>query len=179
MPQLNFEYNIGALNDNAKGINQATLSFVPFIVRDSISFATMNIAMEHSGAGGKTNSISIGLYSLNGSTLSLANSISRTATYGGGGENYYVSLADTSATQNITPGTWWWGFLFSTAGANRSLIGGVIDGLLLNAVNAFPGAFIGGAMTDSTNALPSSMATSDLDTTGSGAMFVPFIILSA
>ena len=175
MPQLNFEYNLGALLNNKLGIGQASLSFFPLNIRDSISWATMNIVLSQSAAGGKTNSVSIGLYSLNGSTLSLANSISASQTFNAGVE-YYMSLTATSTAQNITPGTWWFGFLISTSGANRSLIGGRAGAL---GENAFPGSFIGGRMTASTAALPATVATSDLDITDSDAMFVPYILLSA
>lgn len=115
---------------------------------------------------------SIGLYSLNGSTLSLANSASGTRTQNSFG---YFTITATSATQNITPGTWWFGFLLSTTGSSGNSIYGQTG---LPVGNAFPGGFMGGRMTESTGALPTAYSTSNLDTTGADSNQVPMIILS-
>lgn len=173
MPQLNFESNFPVLPIERAVISDATLSFCPINIQDSISLNTVNMAW--SFASSLTLSISLGFYSLTGSTLSLANSLSNTIarTTSGAG---YVSFTNISATQNITPGTWWFGILARTAtNSNASFYGQTI----INPANAFPGGFIGGRMTDSTNVLPSSYATSDLDITGDDAMAVPMVIISA
>lgn len=175
MGQLLFEQNMQLLNSpNLLTINNGSLSFFPFNIRDSISFGTLNFLM------GKTNNnvtftMSVGLYSLTGSTLSLTNSISETFSSTNVVQKFYMSLTATSAAQNITPGTWFLGMLVSTGG-NSDLS---LNGATINPGNAFPGAFIGGAMTDSTNALPSSYATSNLDITGSNPVSVPLILLTA
>lgn len=173
MGQLNFAYNLEGPTSQLFAINNGTLSFFPFNLYESLSFSVVNFPVQGENAN-RTVSYSLGLYSLTGSSISLANSISGTRTQNNT-EAYYVSLTATSAAQNITPGTWWFGFLASTGGnANVSLLGqsNVIPG------NSFPGSFIQGRMTDSTNALPGSYATSDLDTTGADAMNIPMILLS-
>ena len=173
MPQMLIAENQFAFFDTLRAVSDATVTFARFNVDDSVSFKTMNIAVSASATDNQTVSFSVGLYSLNGSTLSLTNSISRTiqitTTRG-----YFLSLTGTSATQNITPGTWWFGFLIRT-GASLSLRGAST----VDPANAFPGSFIGGRMTVSTAALPGSYATSDLDVTGADAMFIPNIILSS
>lgn len=183
MPQLNFEYNLGALMNRFQEIsvssnNVGSVRLFPFLIHDSISWNTINIALRGSGAaGGGSLTLSIGLYSLNGSTLSLANSASQQLTGPSGGSEGYHSIVNTSATQNITPGTWWLGFNISNSNWNNvSYLGG---NMTFGIGNAFPGSFIGGRMTVSSSVLPASVATSDLDITGNDAMFVPYIILSA
>ena len=177
MAQLNFHINFaGEVNQRWQASN-GTLSFFPFSPSDSISFGTLNIAISKSTSAA-TFTFSIGLYSLTGSSLSLANSISETFSNTNNGQQW-VSLTAVSATQNITPGSWWLGLLISTGGDSRIYINGQS---LINAIgpeNAFPGGFIGGRMTESTNALPSSYATSGLDITGGDATNVPIIILTA
>lgn len=171
MAQLNFWHNaIGALSNQNRAMSNGTLSFCPMILEDSISIGTLNLYIQQAANGTRT--FSIGLYSLTGSTLSIINSWSQTYN----SRAYYFTCSNTSANQNITPGTWWLGLLVSTSGTSNAFIYGQTS---INPANAFPGGFIGGRMSDSTNALPSSYATSDLDITGNDAMFVPFILLTA
>ena len=175
MAQLNF-YSFPQAHGgvNKLSISVATLFVRPMTLFDSLSWRTINLALEWDlGAGTVTLSMSIGLYSLTGSTLSLANSISGTTSRSNDAIGYF-SMNATSATQNITPGNWWLGMLGSYGASSISMYG-----QSRNPGNAFPGAFINGRMTASTNALPGSIATSDLDITGSDAMHNPFIILTA
>ena len=160
--------------DDLARVSNGTLSFFAFNVFDSISLNTVNIAFSMSNAV-NTQSVSLGLYSMNGSTLSLANSLSNTRT-AGAGSSVYLGFTNPSSAQNITPGTWYWGILISTAG-NSAL--DLIGQSVINALNGFPGAFVGGRMTDSTAALPASYATASLDITGNDATMVPYLIISA
>lgn len=174
MGQLNFVYNFGQIPSQFGSIVNGTLTFFPLNVEDYVSFNTANILLTVSSAN-LTWTFSLGLYSLNGSSLSLANSISRTLSVSNSAR-MYLSLIATSATQNISPGTWYFGFLASTGGnANISYMGHT--GAYF--ANPFPAGFYGGEMTASTNALPASYATSNLDTSGFASMPVPFIIISA
>ena len=184
MAQLNFAYNYN-FNIINLGIpvNSLTLTFCPLVLFDSLSWLKANIPVVVGGTRTvtKTFSISIGLYSLTGSTLSIANSIfgSQTFQYEGG-KGGYLSMTSTSATQNITPGNWWLGYLVSTTAQSTNLTGSILgQSNVFNPANAFPGGFIGGAMTASTTALPGSVATSDLDITGANAFPQPNIILTA
>ena len=183
MPQLSFLYNNWQIYDAGLSISDRTLSFFPFQIWDSISFKTLNIgcAADVSLLFTASYGISLGLYSLNGSTLSLANSISGSTNLTSAGNNtvvFYVSLTDVSATQNITPGTWWFGCLIQFSMVNAT------DAFMLGAFarsinNAFPGGFVAGRMTESTAALPNTVATSNLDITGADAFQQPFILLSS
>ena len=175
MAQILFSENYALMTGvNAQQASYGILSFIPHIFFDSISFNTLNIP---GVIGAKASfTLQFGLYSLNGSTLSLSNSISGTVGSSNTGRAY-ISLTDTSATQNITPGVWWFGLLLQSTSSNNSL--SFLGNSTINPENAFPGGFIVGRMTDSTNGLPSSYATSDLDTTGNDAIFVPNIIISA
>ena|SRR3990167_3971560 len=176
MAQLNFHVNFAANLQAVFPINNGTITFNPITPSDSVSLGTLNFLMRHTSAANKTITLSIGLYSLNGSTLSITNSLSMSTTFTNTASTGWISLTAISATQNITPGTWWLALLASTAGANAFSF---LAASNINVGNAFPGAFIGGAMTDSTNALPASYATSDLDITGLGVLSVPLLILSA
>ncbi len=173
--QLSFAQNINQIGPGPVVISNGTMSFIGWNLRASISFLTLNMGISQATAA--TQTISVGLYSLNGVSLSLANSIS-TATSLSNSSGYYASFTSASATQNITPGTWYWGLLVSTSGnSGISFYGNQSSNIAAN--NAFPGAFIGGIMTESTAALPTNIATSDLDITGSDATGVPYILLSA
>ena len=171
MAQLNFYANMeGASNQGVSTVANQAL-FFGFNLEDSISWNTINFFAYHT-TGSKT--YNIGLYSLTGSSLSLVNSASQSRT----GQNFgaFQSIVNTSATSNLTPGTWYLGVLVSTSGGSNFSFGGQTQA---NAGNAFPGAFIGGNMTETTNALPGSYATSNLDVTGNSGIMVPFIVLSA
>lgn len=178
MPQLNFAENFpSSMNSHYLSISDGTLSFVGFNILNSISFLTLNLPVIK-GSQSLSYTFYGGLYSLTGSTLSLTNSISVafSSTTHAANRAFYVTLTATSATQNITPGTWYWGLLARTDG-NTNV--GFIAQTNINAGNAFPGGFIGGRMTDSTSALPASYATSNLDITGNDATNVPVILLTA
>lgn len=182
MSQLNFVRNFPSTPSYTYTVTPVTASFVPMLVPDNISLLTANVKFFDANGANSTNSVtlSLGLYSLSGNTLSIANSLSRSYTLTNLNNNYYISLIATSIAQNISAGVWYWGFLFSksTAGGNnKSII--LAGGATVNPVNAFPGIFIGGRMTVSTAALPATYATSDLDVTGNDAMQVPLIILSS
>jgi len=86
----------------------------------------------------------------------------------------------TSATQNISPGAWYFGLNFFTGGiaTDHSSIS-FFGNSSINPPNAIPGGFLMGRMTASTNAMPASIATSDLDITGSDAIRQPFVIITA
>lgn len=173
MAQLNFQPNQDFVPPNLIQASHGTMSFLPINIFDSLSWATINVPF---GCGDTAKSVSmfVGLYSLNVSTLSLANQVSRTFTVANASTGW-VSATSTSA-QNITPGTWWLGLVFNYSSSSNFSVNAKNQ---LSANNAFPGSFIGGRMTASTNALPSTVATSDLDITGSDGMNMPYIILSA
>ena len=67
--------------------------------------------------------------------------------------------------------------MVSTSGQSHFNIRGMKIGSV--PTNAFPGAFIGGMMTESTNALPVSYATSNLDVTGQNELLEPYILITA
>lgn len=127
--------------------------------------------------------LSFGLFSLNGGTLSLANSAVLQTNGTNSSFTSWFSLA-TSATQDITPGNWWLGFIETTGGgygvrAYRENIGGIGFG----SVGTIPygGIFEGGHHT--TQGLPSAVCTSDCvkrDSTGAdiGSRF-NYIVISA
>ena len=92
-------------------------------VPGSISFNNLIMLMSASGTTAKTLSVSFGLYSLTGASLSLANSASFSSNPGANALSW-ITFA-TSATQDITPGNWYFGYITSTSGNNSvSLIGG-------------------------------------------------------
>ena len=183
-PQLQFFENFpGHLGAAFVARSQNTLSVHAVNIPLSLSFNNV-VMLFTRGANNATRSGSIthqfGLYSLNGSTLSLANSASGTDNWGGANTStVWVSMV-TSATQNISPGAWYLVYNGSVstnaAGANNL---GMYANSSLNPANAIPGGFLMGRMTGSTNAMPGSIATSDLDITGSDAIRQPFIIITA
>lgn len=117
-----------------------------------------------------------GLYSLNGATLSLANSASASSAWNSVTFTSWLTFA-TSATQNITPGTWYLALQASRGGG--AITRSHFINSSINPANAIPGGFLMGRMTVSTAAMPASIATSELDITGSDAIRQPYIIITA
>ena len=144
----------------------------------SLSFN--NVIMPALGAGGsKTHTVQFGLYSLNGSTLSLANSASYTASFSNT-TLYWFTLA-TSTTQDITPGNWYFGFLHSCTNTNSQGFIGI--GANFVWTGEYTGGYVRGALSVTTNVLPTSIATTDFNKEGvAGGSYnstVPQIIISA
>ena len=186
MPQLSFLNNHPQMFPHEMSFSSNTISFVPFNVGDSISLKTMQIPFgfgdgDTDGQHTQSFSLRVGLYSLNGSTLSMANSISgfRTFTINVNQTLIWMSMTDVSATQNITPGTWYMGLLVRFSAGTSDSSGNFQGATRINPMNAFPAGFIGGRMTESSSALPASYATSNLDITGTDAMNVPYILLTS
>ena len=185
-PQLQFFENFpGHLGAAFAAVSDRTLSIHAVNIPLSLSFNYPTLLFVGNNDNSlfsthtRNNSYSFGLYSLNGSTLSLANSASTLISIGVGAAEFtsWYSMA-TSATQNITPGAWYFARNVSSAGiavkSARHLINSSI-----NPANAIPGGFLMGRMTASTGVMPGSIATSDLDITGSDAIRQPYIIVTA
>ena len=147
-----------------------SLSFNNVIMGDRIAAGTISYF------------ISFGLYSLNGSTLSLANSavnsITRSAV------NQSLLTFATSATQDITPGDWFFGIIRSFSATNEGNIRFYENSTIasMNA-GAMGGPFMRGFLSVSTDALPASIATSDMSKEGTGGAgglhSYPYILISA
>ena len=166
--------------------SQITRCFFQYVyIPGSISFNNIGVILSGSGAVSENLSISFGLYSLTGNTFSLANS----ASVGTGltlNQTMFswLTLA-TSATQDITPGEWWFAFMSSTTLGggfsifdNQQISGGadLDDG-------AYGGPFFRGFV--NTSALPSSIATNDVVNKEGAALYqdgdaqYPYILISA
>src|SRR3990167_2181039 len=152
--------------------SNGTLSIHAVNIPLSLSFNSPVVLVSRPNSGGQQ-TVQFGLYSLNGSTLSLANSASNSISFSSAVS--WISMV-TSATQNISPGAWYFALNFlSSQTSNLSMYANSS----INPGNAIPGGFLMGRMTASTNAMPASIATSDLDITGSDATRQPYIIITA
>lgn len=178
-PQIQFFENMPtkdgmsfhSLNSNG------TLSIHAVNIPLSLSFNQIAVLLSASSAAASlyTGTIQFGLYSLNGSTLSLANSASANPTIITTALSW-ISMV-TSATQNITPGAWYFALNALSGVGDHSLIS-FWGNTSINPGNS-PPALIQGRMTVSTNAMPASIATSQLDISGADATRQPYIILTA
>lgn len=189
---LDFYYeNDFATNNGATIVitNSTFFSFRAFNLNDSISLNTFNIRLNYGwSASSATGSATflMGLYSMNAGTLSLENSgsASHTVTLAANVQqrDRWMQITTFSKTQNITPGTWYLGYHVSFTADTATAIytlGVRGDDPPGSINNAFPGAFIAGNATGTTNAPPSSYATSALDITGQHEMNQPFFIITA
>lgn len=180
-PQIQFFENFpNKLGGGFNGFSNGTLSIHAVNIPLSLSFNKPIVLMSISSGIGSalSGTLQFGLYSLNVGTLSLANSASGPVAEGGSAFSWY-SMA-TSATQNISPGAWYFGINFFTGGivtdhSSASFLGNST----FNPGNSPIAGFIFGRMTASTSAIPSSIATSDLDITGSDALRQPYVIITA
>ena len=181
-PQLQFFENFPGKNGNLSNaaISSNTLSIHAVNIPLSLSFNQVALLLNLGAAvGGRSLSARFGLYSLNGSTLSLANSASNSSNFST--TNVAVmqwwTLA-TSATQNISPGNWYFALNLDNGTVYNVIkyYGNASSALALQ--NAAP-TMLHGRMTASTDAMPASIATSDLDITGADAIRQPYIIITA
>lgn len=192
MVQLYFSENSPYVySARSRAISGGTMSFVPHNIFGSISLLTVNIPLviRLSSAVTLSHTLSLGLYSLSGDNLTLLNSLVASSSYGKTTSTnttistVFLSATATSATSNLTPGTWFWGLLFNESTSSSGTSGSALiseyfyGGDSIGYFNNFP-VFIGGRMSASTSSLPASYATSDLDTAGSDAMQNPYLILS-
>lgn len=174
MAQINFNQNWNyGIAGSAFQVSNGTLTFFAFNVLDSVSWNNVNLVGSMGASAQLT--YSLGLYSMNGGTqLSLVNSGEGSFSLSAG-HRVYLSLSSTSATSNLTPGTWYAGIV----GLTGSVAQFSLFGAGFNPGNAYTGAFLNGRMTASTNALPATYATSDLDITGIDAMSFPYLLITA
>lgn len=177
--RLNVFENIPVLQNLSVGallaVNRGHLQGIN--IPGSISFN--NAAVLVSGAGGGTMSISLGLYSLSGSTLSIANSASNSIAPSAGIS--WVSLV-TSATQDITPGNWYFLVQTESGGANSNtlFVQAVVS---LQSFGPIGGPLIRGVYS-TTNAIAGSFNTSEFNIEGGVAASTfrprrPYILISA
>lgn len=150
-------------------------------IMGSISFNNIAVILTVSMTGG-TNSLtySFGLYSLNGSTLSLANSASFSSTFSTSAFQW-ITFA-TSTTQDITPGNWYFVLMGSSSGTTS--VGLINNNAILNfGDRGYGGPFFRGKFSATSNALPVSMATSNCFKEGAVVdnvrTFQPYILISA
>ena len=164
-------------NLRANSINGSLLIHGLYIP-GSISFNIAAILVTQ-GHTSQSASLSFGLYSLSGSTLSLANSASAELNSNANGLKWFT-LA-TSATQDITPGNWYLGFLATTSG--NSSISFIANAGLGAASSGHGGILVRGVLSVTTGELPGSVATSDFlkeaGFAGTEQRQYPYILISA
>ncbi len=178
--QLNVFENFPVLASVVNLVNQNSLLVQGIELPGSISFNNVVVLFQGQGTTAKTATLSLGLYSRTGNTLSLANSASM-STAPTANTLQWITLA-TSATQNLTPGNWFLACLWTTSGSNNMSLAGNQGGK--PAVGAaYGGMFVHGFLSVSTSALPASIATSDLSREGVSTDInfnrYPYVLISA
>lgn len=183
--RINIFKNYPTLHRVEWGFNEASSSLwlQGLYIPGSISFNQVAVIASMPGVESKSITVSFGLYSLNGSSLSLANSASLSSSMTNGFLRWLTF--QTSATQDITPGNWYFGMMSSTAGTgsfsllvNNATNIGIVSNVIYN------GNFVRGAFSATTTAFPASIATSDLIkepvvSGDQGKFFHPYILISA
>lgn len=180
--RINVFANIsGRLANEQVFVGAASLNLWKYYFPGSLSFN--NVALVISGSGGVSENLtlSFGLYSSTGSSLSLANSASLSAGLTLNQTTYGWFTMATSATQDITPGNWYLAMMSSTSlGGSWSVDAAQLIGVS-NAGN-YAGPFFGGYFSASTGVLPSSIATSDCikaDSDNGNSHIYPVVLISA
>lgn len=147
----------------------------------SISFNTAAF-IASIGTGSHNRNFSFYLYSLNGATLSLANSASANVSATASKLSWFTMA--TSATQDITPGTWYFAMSSNTSNAtastNTNISVFVNSAFTSGATVPYGGKFMRGW---ATNGFASTYATSDLQREGNNTvtqfMSHPYIVIAA
>jgi len=178
--RLNIWENIPLVNVLSTSGGATFLFMQGVYIPGSISFNNVACLLEcNAGQANGSHSILFGLYSLNGGTLSLANSASVTLSNSNVGFTSFLTMV-TSATQDITPGNWYLArnYIASVAFISFYQIGGNFAW-----TNPYGGKFVRGRYSASTNAMPASIATSDMIKEGTAgnttAGLVSYILISA
>jgi hypothetical protein len=150
----------------------------------SLSFNNIAILFNGTAQAANTKSVtfSIGIYTRNGSTLSLLNSASKSNTYGPSDSLSFVTMV-TSAAMDLTQGNYYLAFMSSTGGGASS----AGYGLIANAFNqsigntTYGGPFFRGRFSVTTSSMPASIATSDMVKEGNTSTRTshPYIIISS
>lgn len=170
-PLLN---RVGGANTFGNG----SLVIQAFNLEGSLSFNKVILLGSASGTTARTLSLSFGLYSMSGATLSLANSAS--GSFNNTGISFLTLI--TSATQDLTPGTWFWAYIRSSSGSTHGLYRAQFGAANAGSTN-YAGPFWVGQYSVTTNALPASIATSDMlkyfSTSSQQDTYAPYIVISA
>lgn len=179
MARINIFQNIDIFHSANFVVRQSSyLRIHGIYIPGSISFNNVAVLISRSSNGSKTLSLSFGLYSLNGSTLSLANSASFNQTATTTAVSWQTLI--TSATQDITPGNWYFAFLSKSVGTGNFLQYGGVVGKAIG-IGAHGGAAVRGILTVTDTVLPTSIATSNMQVEGGSneTNIYPYILISA
>ena len=174
-----------------QNLNNGTMFMQPVLVPFQISATRANflVHVSNSSSAGGTVTFSVGMYTLNGSTASLASSASRTMGYNStAAASSYTHMSGTRywsvdlGTWNMTPGQY---MLAAWLSASTSGTSGTysVFGRTANTVNAIP--FAGGNYSDQgwgigifsatfTSAMPSSVHLSNMVQSGNTVVRVPW-----
>lgn len=170
---------VNAFNKIGGTASNGFLMLHGIVLPGSISLNTLAFIVNGVGTTAKTLSLSFGLYSMNGASLSLANSGS-TSTNPAVNMTSWLTLS-MSATQDITPGNWYFAVISATAGQSGLFLGA---GSLDNFVHAaYGGKFVHGFHSVTQTDVPASVATSDLvfalETADAKKSSMAYILISA
>lgn len=172
-PQLQFFENFESKGIPFRLISVSTNRLSVHAVNIPLSIMMNNVYMLVTLNGTSSNTVNFGLYSMNAGTLSLANSGSMNPTWELAASAVSWTNFGLSATQNITPGTW---YLAINQTASSGF--GYLGNSSVNVSNA-PPVFIRGRATVTFADMPASLATSDLLLTLSSATRQPYILITS
>lgn len=172
--------------------SSATLNLSPVLFIDTQNWATGNVffSRQTTGAGAGSTmtqswSVSLGLYSLTGTNLTLVTSMAGTSSVVISSSAFrpvFPHAVVATATTTVAPGQYWYGYLWSTAAGST---------LNFSPANAYSRtgwstrytvaitSLVGGNLATSTNTLPASIASSDITRDGASANITPFIVLNS
>lgn len=176
MAQYNIFENFPLFHFSPAAVSNTNSLFINGVVFDhSVSLNTINVLFFQQNLGTNSITVSFGIYSLNGASLSLQNSGS-TSTSIGGGATRFLSFT-MSAAENLSPGNWYFGIINSQ---NTCRIGGMVG---RTASGGAPGGvLVDGVYSASQTVLAASYATSDFIVYGDSSSTVstyPYILISA
>ncbi len=148
-------------------LNMTALKLQGFYLENSISASNFGLMLIQVFGPVASFTLSFGIYTLTGSTLTITNS-GTFSTNVGNNESKWISFA-LSASQALSPQNYYFGLLASylvtaTSLSSNSTRLGFYGATQTRITNNMPGIFIRGKMTVSSSVLPLSVATSDLDT---------------
>lgn len=181
MANINFHesYPKNAVSFTTWGVGSLPVN--GFYLGTTLPFVSVAMLWSASGTTAKTLSVSFGLFSMNGGTLSLANSASGSVAPTANAISWMTLV--TSATMNLSAGNWYTAMMYSTAGNSRISIlvrdRALAGTISPNWVTVRPGGqYIYGGGSASTAVMPGSLATSNTAQNSAVLIRHPYVIIS-
>ncbi len=175
---FSFENIQAPLGSTSTFAGPGVLSIQAIQLFGSLSLSKIYMGISGGNTTAKSITVSLGLYTLNGGTLTLVNSASRSSAVTSGVS--WMTLI-TSASSAMVPGLYYLGVVTTSAGnSSYGLLAQAGQGTGFSG-GGNAGPVVRGSFTTTTNGIPLSIATTDINKEGTirGNTAQPYVVISS